>query len=262
MAVSQTPAEIVDVNRRYHDATADEYDGKWGISFGDAGRRQVLGKLAKLLGAHPGPFARSLEIGAGTGYFTLNLLQDGIVREATCTDISAGMLHALEANAARLGLSVDTVACDAAELPFADDSFDLVLGHAVLHHLPFLDRAFAELHRVLRPGGVLYCHKLPNRLSWLEAIARRSGRMYFHGQLPDDRLYDLSEARRLVERHDFEPIWSRRMNMLPLTLTGRLAERLAPAIWLANRALSRVPLLNKFATNVELSARRSSRSAS
>ena len=146
-------------------------------------------------------------------------------------------------------------------LPFENESFDAVLSMGVLEHVSDPDASLDELHRVLRPGGVLYCHKLPNRLSWLEAIARRSGRIYFHGQLPDDRLYNLAEARQIVDRHGFEPIFARRMNMLPLTLTGRIAERLAPAIWLANRALSRIPLLNTFATNVELSARRSSRSA-
>jgi ubiquinone/menaquinone biosynthesis C-methylase UbiE len=155
--------EILDVNRRYHDVAAGEYDAKWGISFGETGQRQVVGKLAKLLGERPGPFGRSLEIGAGTGYFSLNLLRAGVVREAVCTDISPGMLTALEANAGRLGLSVQTAACDAADLPFEDGSFDLVFGHAVLHHLPALDRAFAELHRVLRPGGTLFFAGEPSR---------------------------------------------------------------------------------------------------
>jgi SAM-dependent methyltransferase len=113
----------------------------------------VRGKLHKLLGKPLPTFARSLEIGAGTGYFTLNMLQDGVVRHATATDISPGMLDALQANAARIGVSVRTVACDAEALPFADNSFDLVLGHAVLHHLPHLDQAFAEFERVLKPGG-------------------------------------------------------------------------------------------------------------
>ena len=117
------------------------------------GRTQVRGKLHKLLGKPLPAFERSLEIGAGTGYFTLNMLQDGVVREATATDISPGMLDALQANAARIGVRVQTVACDAERLPFADASFDLVLGHAVLHHLPHLDEAFAEFERVLRPGG-------------------------------------------------------------------------------------------------------------
>src|ERR671932_682786 len=111
MAAPATPEEILDVNRRYHDAAADTYDGKWGISFGEIGRRQVLGKVAKLLGPRPGPFARALEIGAGTGYFTLNLLQAGVIREAVCADISSGMLQALEDNARQLGLDVETVVC-------------------------------------------------------------------------------------------------------------------------------------------------------
>jgi ubiquinone/menaquinone biosynthesis C-methylase UbiE len=156
MAAPAAPDEILDVNRRYHDVAARDYDAKWGISYGEVGRRQVLGKMTKLLGPTPGPFPRALEIGAGTGYFSLNLLQDGVIGAATCTDISDGMLSTLERNAAELGLEVETAACDASELPFEDESFDLVLGHAVLHHLPDLDRAFAEFERVLAPGGTLF----------------------------------------------------------------------------------------------------------
>ena len=163
MVAPPTEHEILDVNRRYHDVAAESYDAKWGISFGEIGHRQVLGKVSKLLGPRPGPFARSLEIGAGTGYFSLNLLQTGVVGEATCTDISPGMLATLERNAENLGLDVETAACDAAELPFDDESFDLVLGHAVLHHLPDLERAFAEFHRVLKPGGTLFFAGEPSR---------------------------------------------------------------------------------------------------
>jgi ubiquinone/menaquinone biosynthesis C-methylase UbiE len=163
MAAPTAPDEILDVNRRYHDVAAEDYDAKWGISFGEIGRRQVLGKAMKLLGPRPGPFPRALEIGAGTGYFTLNLMQDGVIGVATCTDISPGMLETLEGNASALGLDVETAACDAAELPFADESFDLVLGHAVLHHLPDLDRAFGEFHRVLAPGGTLFFAGEPSR---------------------------------------------------------------------------------------------------
>jgi ubiquinone/menaquinone biosynthesis C-methylase UbiE len=163
MAAPPTEHEILDVNRRYHDVAAGGYDAKWGISFGEIGHRQVLGKVSKLLGPRPGPYGHSLEIGAGTGYFSLNLLQTGVVREATCTDISPGMLETLESNAEHLGLDVTTATADAAELPFDDESFDLVLGHAVLHHLPDLDRAFAEFHRVLRPGGTLFFAGEPSR---------------------------------------------------------------------------------------------------
>jgi ubiquinone/menaquinone biosynthesis C-methylase UbiE len=183
MAAPAHPHEILDVNRRYHDVAAGDYDAKWGIDFGGIGAAQVLGKLTKLLGPHPGPYARSLEIGAGTGYFSLNLLREGVVREATCTDISPGMLETLDANAERLGLKVETAACDAAELPFEDGSFDLVLGHAVLHHLPALERSFAEFSRVLRPGGTLFFAGEPSRqgdriAAWPKRAAMRAAPLW------------------------------------------------------------------------------------
>ncbi|MEA2127440.1 MAG: hypothetical protein QOJ85_331, partial [Solirubrobacteraceae bacterium] len=80
-----------------------------------------------------------------------------------CTDISPGMLRTLEANAAALGIEVETAACDASDLPFGDGEFDLVLGHAVLHHLPFPERCFAEFARVLAPGGMLFFAGEPSR---------------------------------------------------------------------------------------------------
>ena len=176
MAAPEKIEDILDVNRRYHDDAAAEYDTKWGVDFGEVGRAQVLGKVEKLLGRNPGPFARSLEIGAGTGYFSLNLLQAGVVASAVCTDVSPGMLGALRANADRLGLEVETAACDAAALPFPDGSFDLVLGHAVLHHLPELGRAFAEFRRVLRPGGVILFAGEPSRRGdRIAALPKRAG---------------------------------------------------------------------------------------
>jgi len=168
--------EIRDVNTRYHDVAAESYDSKWGIDFGEVGQGQVVGKLRKVLGsaALDRGFGRSLEIGAGTGYFSLNLLRAGVVRESTCTDISPGMVRALAANAERLGLTVRSLRADAESLPFADGSFDLVLGHAVLHHLPDLTRAFEEFHRVLKPGGRIVFAGEPSRVGdRIAAIPKR-----------------------------------------------------------------------------------------
>ena len=217
MAAPAAPDEILDVNRRYHDVAARDYDAKWGISFGEIGRQQVLGKLRKLLGERPGPFPRALEIGSGTGYFTLNLMQDGVIGSGTCTDISPGMLETLEGNATALGLEVETAACDAAELPFEDESFDLVLGHAVLHHLPDLDRAFAEFHRVLAPGGTLFFAGEPSRHgdriaaipkraalrlgpAWRRAMRARPAPQTDHGGGDDDHALEA-----VVDVHAFVP---------------------------------------------------------
>jgi ubiquinone/menaquinone biosynthesis C-methylase UbiE len=166
-----TPEEIRDVNERYHDVAAGSYDSKWGIDYGEVGQSQVSVKLRKALGHRPErPFGDALEIGAGTGYFSLNLLQTGEIERATATDISPGMLAALRKNASDLGLKVRTVECDAERLPFDDESFDLVFGHAVLHHIPDLERGFAEFSRVLRPGGTLAFCGEPSRYGDLLAV--------------------------------------------------------------------------------------------
>ncbi len=155
--------QIRDANARYHDVAAVHYDSKWGIDFGAMGQEQVTTKVRKALRGEPPRFERSLEIGSGTGYFTLNLMQAGLIGEATCSDISPGMLSTLTENASRLGLEVTTTPADAERLPFADGSFDLVLGHAVLHHIPHLELAFSEFARVLAPGGTLLFAGEPSR---------------------------------------------------------------------------------------------------
>ena len=173
--MSRTAEKIRDANVRYHDLAAEHYDSKWGINYGEVGRAQVLGKLRKALGREPGVFDRGLEIGAGTGYFTLNLMRAGVLREAVATDISAGMLSALSASAGELDLPVETHECEAASLPFEDDAFDLVFGHAVLHHLPDLAGAFREFRRVLRPGGVVAFCGEPSKHGDLISVVPKRG---------------------------------------------------------------------------------------
>ncbi|HSF03299.1 MAG TPA: class I SAM-dependent methyltransferase [Solirubrobacterales bacterium] len=173
---SATPKRIKDANLRYHDAAAAGYDSKWGIDFGPIGQEQVRAKLTKALGRWPeSPFGEALEIGSGTGYFSLNLLQLGLIERLVATDISPGMLGELAATAKRLGLEVETETTDAERLPFQNESFDLVFGHAVLHHLPDLPRALAELRRVLRPGGILAFCGEPSRYGDLLAAMPKRG---------------------------------------------------------------------------------------
>jgi SAM-dependent methyltransferase len=175
MPASTAPEDVKRANARYHDLAAANYDAKWGILHDALAERQTLGKLRRALGGRTPRFGRALEIGAGTGYFTLNLLRAGAIEEAVATDISPGMLDELVSSATELGLEVETVAAQASDLPFPDGSFDLVFGHAVLHHLPDLDAAFAELARVLRPGGTLaFCGEPSHHGDRLAAVPKRA----------------------------------------------------------------------------------------
>src|SRR5215216_6199074 len=171
-----TAERIRDANVRYHDSAAASYDSKWGIDLGSTGQEQVRAKLEKALGEWPERrFEHGLEIGAGTGYFCLNMLQLGVVERVTATDISNGMLEALRTSAGVLGLEVETANADAERLPFDDASFDLVFGHAVLHHVPDLDRALAEFARVLRVGGTLAFCGEPSRYGDVIAAVPKRG---------------------------------------------------------------------------------------
>ena len=247
-----TIADIHEANVRYHDLAAAHYDAKWGIDFGERGRRQVVGKLAKALGTREvETFRHGLEIGAGTGYFGLNLQRAGIIARYTATDISPGMLEVLEGSARRFGLEVETAPCDAARLPFPDESFDLIFGHAVLHHLPELDASFREFMRVLKPGGAIaFCGEpsrygdriaaIPKRAAhavapaWRALVRARAAEQNGHHHGPE-----AARLEQVVDVHAFTPtILSRHVRAAGFTRVRVSGEELAASIfgW-ANRAL-------------------------
>jgi len=160
-------------NILYHDAAARSYDDKWSISFDERCVSYVRERAARML---PGAaYDRVLEIGSGTGFFLLNMWQAGFVKEAHATDISPGMLQACGENARRLGCDVQLRTADAEGLPFDDESFDLVVGHAFLHHLPDWERALRDCYRVLAPGGAMFFAGEPTRLGdRLAGVAKKT----------------------------------------------------------------------------------------
>jgi ubiquinone/menaquinone biosynthesis C-methylase UbiE len=139
----------------YHDFEASTYENKFKISYDDHVIAYARERFVKAIpeGHVQG---RVLEVGAGTGFFTISLaLGRCIAGELHCSDISEGMLRVCKANGSEHGLDLHTEQGDAENLPYPDDHFDLVIGHAFIHHLPVPGKAFQEAFRVLKPGGRL-----------------------------------------------------------------------------------------------------------
>jgi ubiquinone/menaquinone biosynthesis C-methylase UbiE len=160
-------------NLLYHDAAARSYDAKWAISFDDRCIRYVRERAEWMLPSRR--YRRVLEVGTGTGFFILNLWQAGFVGEVHGCDISPGMLAICAESARRVGCDISLRTADAERLPYEDASFDLVVGHAFLHHLPEPEAALREACRVLVPGGELLIAGEPTRIG--DRLAKRVGRI-------------------------------------------------------------------------------------
>jgi SAM-dependent methyltransferase len=106
---------------------------------------------------------RILEVGCGRGEFGAFLGTQGA--HLVGTDLGPDLAVAAREMALINEIDARYLAANASALPFADASFDVVLGVNVLHHLSetHLARALREAHRVLRPGGVaLICEPVEN----------------------------------------------------------------------------------------------------
>ncbi len=207
-------------NVLYHDWEATNYDEKWSISYDERCITYARDRFANIAGTQDWPYGNALEIGCGTGFFLLNLRQAGVLVEGHVTDISAGMVEVAQRNARGLGFEVEGRVADAETLPYPDESFDLVVGHAVLHHIPDVEQAMREVLRVLRPGGrFVFCGEPTERGEW---VARRLSRLTWETTIrvarlpglrgrwrrPPEELQESSSAAALewvVDLHTFDP---------------------------------------------------------
>ena len=110
----------------------------------------------------PAAGERVLEIGPGTGYYTLDLARwvgaDGAVE---VFDLQREMLDHTIRRAREKGLwNVNPTQGDAQDLPYEDDSFDAAILITVLGEIPDQDAALREIARVLRPAGRLVVGEL------------------------------------------------------------------------------------------------------
>jgi SAM-dependent methyltransferase len=116
-------------------------------SFAGVANPWTLGRLA--------PGERVLDLGSGAGTDSLVAAQMvGADGHVTGIDMTPAMLVKARSAATAMGVSnVEFVEGEAEQLPFADASFDVVISNGVIDLIPDKDAVFAELYRVLVPGG-------------------------------------------------------------------------------------------------------------
>lgn len=155
--------------------------------------------LARLGGIEQGPI---LDLGCGPGRYLRRLAVRGV--RVVGADLSGGMLREVvtrwDASLRRPLL----VAADGEALPFADGTFEAALAMHMLYHVPDLERAVAELRRVIRPGGrLLAVTNGRDHLAELQALLDTTARSLGGEHFPtgSDRRFDLTGGRALLERH-------------------------------------------------------------
>lgn len=121
-----------------------------------AGQMYVAGIRRLLPRATVPPMAAILDVGCGTGVNMLEAARWFAPTRRLCgIDISPGMAAVARSKAAAFGIPAEITVGDAEQLPYPDNTFDLVLCNSVLHWFKDRGRALREMHRVLRPGGQL-----------------------------------------------------------------------------------------------------------
>jgi ubiquinone/menaquinone biosynthesis C-methylase UbiE len=109
-------------------------------------------KLAGRLGALLPDGGDVLEVAPGPGFLAIEMARSGKLR-VTGLDISKTFVELARTNAAQAGMRVDFRAGNASEMPFAQNSFDLLVCRAAFKNFSEPEKALREMRRVLRPGG-------------------------------------------------------------------------------------------------------------
>ena len=118
-------------------------------------REKNIDYLERALSGVPEDFSgRLLEVPVGTGVLTMPVWQSLPQAEITCLDYSPDMMASAQEKAKRLGIAnVAFTQGDVGALPFADESFDIVLSLNGFHAFPDKEAAYRETYRVLKKGG-------------------------------------------------------------------------------------------------------------
>jgi ubiquinone/menaquinone biosynthesis C-methylase UbiE len=107
-------------------------------------------------------FERILDLGTGTAQIPIELCKRQLQVHVVAIDLAEHMLSVGRHNVAKAGFEerIQLQRCDAKKMPFADGAFDGVMSNSIVHHIPEPAAVFAEMARVVKPGGFLFVRDL------------------------------------------------------------------------------------------------------
>jgi SAM-dependent methyltransferase len=182
--------------------------------------------------------SRVLEVGCSWGHMTFLLAER--FREVVAVDLSAESVELARRRAARYGVrNVRFEQADAESLErFGDGAFDGAFVFSTLRFCPHPERALAEVHRALRPGGAVAVD-VPNRdCPWYGALKRVFGiSPHIH-----DRLFTAAEIQSGLRQAGFAEVRSRYL----LFTTKRVPDAALPAFRLLDATLERLPGIRRW----------------
>lgn len=211
---------------------------------GPAGRLRWKRRV-QMLTSHLRPGMKVLELGCGTAYFTKELALTGAFISAI--DISPDLLAEARHNCTAENVSFEVQ--NAYELTYSDASFDSVIGSSVLHHLE-IDAALRQIHRVLRPGGII-CFTEPNMLNPQIAVQKNVPAVKKRlGDSPDETAFFRWPLQRLLERVGFHDV-----HVTPFDfLHPRTPAKWIPIVQKLDRRLENIPLMREIAGSLYIRA--------
>ena len=145
--------ETADAAPEYDDHAIRFLEALWGDGYLSPGGPDEVDRVLEGLSLEG---KTVLDIGCGSGGITLHLVEKHNAAHATGFDVELPVVEAARQRAEKRGLSERAAFVQAppGRLPFADASFDMVFSKDALLHVPDKDALFAEIFRVLKPGGV------------------------------------------------------------------------------------------------------------
>ncbi|MEE8104682.1 MAG: methyltransferase domain-containing protein [Planctomycetota bacterium] len=182
-----------------------------------------------------------LEIGCGMGFDSAAWAREGL--NVSGVDLSPQSVALARLNVQHSGLEADLKPASALDLPFEDETFDVVYSRGVLHHTGDTPRAVAEAYRVLKPGGHAFICHLYRRHSWMYYISRygREPIEFKEGDPPVTVFYSVAEVEAMFDK--FKDVETHLQHYRALKTL-----RKGPKAWLYNRIFR--PVFNLLPTAI------------